>query len=197
MELDIPPSPPPIEALLAARRAKRQAIAAKYSSVSAQESVTPSAGPSSVVEPPQTASPTPDEFDLAKHDDEEDAQVKVQAQNNGLNQISAADYDPSIDRREDEQRRVRDEPVKDRAVVIDEEEEEEVDDMFAFVTTEKKLKKVKEKDTTVGYNSLVANCIQRVSSLIGGSRGSRINHHHSRFRCRFRGLLYRHPWRAA
>ena len=30
MELDIPPSPPPVEATLAERRAKRQAILAKY-----------------------------------------------------------------------------------------------------------------------------------------------------------------------
>jgi serine/threonine-protein kinase PRP4 len=33
MELDLAPSPPPVEDILAARRAKRQAILAKYTSL--------------------------------------------------------------------------------------------------------------------------------------------------------------------
>jgi hypothetical protein len=53
-----------------------------------------------------SASPTPDAFELAKDDEQEDAQVKVQAQNGNAEQVSAADYDPSLDRREDEQKRI-------------------------------------------------------------------------------------------
>lgn len=47
MELDLPPSPPPVEDTLAARRAKRQAILAKYAADS---------GISSAVVPPPTSS---------------------------------------------------------------------------------------------------------------------------------------------
>jgi serine/threonine-protein kinase PRP4 len=43
LELDIPPSPPPVEAALAARRARRLAIAAKYSNAVTPSTVTPSA----------------------------------------------------------------------------------------------------------------------------------------------------------
>jgi serine/threonine-protein kinase PRP4 len=202
LELDLPSSPPPIEAVLAARRAKRLAILAKYSgAASVEQSLSPGLGHSSAVQPPQSvapvsdpmfraqsspgpsgmasesrsvrpsgelfttgpatcslacyaghalsrsSSPTPGGFDLEKHDEEEDAQVKVQAQNGGTEQISAADYDPSLDRREDEQKRVRDGPGPADAEVemVEEEEEEEeyVDDMFAVVLGEKKTKKVK------------------------------------------------------
>lgn len=94
-------------------------------------------------------SPTPAAFSLAK-EQEEDAQVKAQVQDGAQDQISAADYDPSLDRREDEQRRVlgvKDEPDNDVQMVEEveeEEEEEDVDDMFAIATTEKKkTKKVK------------------------------------------------------
>lgn len=65
-------------------------------------------------------------------------------------QISAADYDPSLDRREDEQKRVRgvnQAPDADVEILEEEEEEEEdeVEDMFAVISTEKvkKVKKVK------------------------------------------------------
>ena len=68
-------------------------------------------------------------------------------------QVSAADYDPSLDRREDEHRRVlKDEPMAVDPVSIEdveeieevEEEEEDVDDMFAVAMGErpKKVKKV-------------------------------------------------------
>ncbi|KAI0668299.1 kinase-like protein [Trametes maxima] len=181
MELDLPPSPPPVEETLAARRAKRQAILAKYAgiaSANASQGPTPSPGPSSAVEPPPatpdvsnlpsqtqsvagtpgradsaradslrpdvrrtaSASPTPGTFSLAKGDDEEEVQAK--AQNGAGEQVSAADYDPSLDRREDEQKRVwggKEEPVD---VEMIEEEEEDVDDMFA-IATEKKLKRIK------------------------------------------------------
>ncbi|KAI0713748.1 kinase-like protein [Earliella scabrosa] len=186
MELDLPPSPPPVEETLAARRARRQAIMAKYAGIaSSSAGPTPSPGPSSAVEPPPatpdvsnlpsqahsvvgtpgpsesvraesaapdrrdtaSASPTPGMFSLAKGDDEEQVQAKAQEQNGAGEQISAADYDPSLDRREDEHKRVwgaKEEPVDVEMVEEEEEEEEDVDDMFAIATTEKKkVKKVK------------------------------------------------------
>ena len=99
-----------------------------------------------------SASPTPNVFELAKEEDEGGAQADVQAQarqEGGREQISAADYDPSLDRREDEQRRVRGakEEVLQNVEMIEEEEEEEedFDDMFAALTSEKKkVKKVKK-----------------------------------------------------
>jgi len=58
MELDLPPSPPPVEDILAARRAKRQAILAKYTGVtSVPESVSSGPGPRSAAQ-----SPVPDSF---------------------------------------------------------------------------------------------------------------------------------------
>jgi serine/threonine-protein kinase PRP4 len=58
MELDLPSSPPPVEDILAARRAKRQAILAKYVDIaSASTGVSPSPGPSSAVQPPNTSFP--------------------------------------------------------------------------------------------------------------------------------------------
>ncbi|KAI0792601.1 kinase-like protein [Abortiporus biennis] len=95
-----------------------------------------------------TVSPTPVEFSLAKEGDEEDAQVKAQAADGNRDQVSAADYDPSLDRREDEQKRVqaviRDADMEVEMIEEEEEEEEDdVDDMFAVATTEKKkVKKV-------------------------------------------------------
>ncbi|RPD55297.1 kinase-like protein [Lentinus tigrinus ALCF2SS1-7] len=181
MELELPPSPPPVEETLAARRARRQAIMAKYAGIaSSSAGPTPSPGPSSAVEPPPvtpdvsnfpsqaqsavntppvraesaapkretaSASPTPGLFSLAKGGDEEEVQAKAQQENGAGEQISAADYDPSLDRREDEHKRVwgaKEEPVDVEMVEEEEEEEEDVDDMFAVATTEKKkVKKVK------------------------------------------------------
>lgn len=54
LELEIVTSPPPVEETLAARRARRQAILAKYagiSSINTGETATPSPGPSSAAEP--------------------------------------------------------------------------------------------------------------------------------------------------
>ncbi|KIL68448.1 hypothetical protein M378DRAFT_120517, partial [Amanita muscaria Koide BX008] len=48
-----------------------------------------------------SASPTPRDFTLA----EEGTEAKLQVGNEGGEQVSAADYDPSLDRREDEQKR--------------------------------------------------------------------------------------------
>ncbi|KNZ77914.1 Serine/threonine-protein kinase PRP4 like protein [Termitomyces sp. J132] len=178
MELDLPLSPPPVEDLMAARRAKREAIRAKYNGV---ESVDATPSPSSAVQPPplssnvsdavtrapsisgtpvtpapnttsrrdsMSASPAPEDFALAKDGEEEGVSA---AENTGAEQISAADYDPSLDRREDEQRRIREPALADEVIDVEEEEEveeveeeEDVDDMFAVATTAKKLKKVKK-----------------------------------------------------
>lgn len=65
-------------------------------------------------------------------------------QDGAPDQISAADYDPSLDRREDEQRRVlKDEPMNVESIE-EEEDEDDVDDMFAATSTVKKRKKVKK-----------------------------------------------------
>ena len=93
-----------------------------------------------------SASPEPNEFTLAKDDDEQ-AQDTTQIQNEGGEQVSAADYDPNQDRREDEGKRIHD--VDDHAddvemVVEEEDEEEDLDDMFAVAATEKKkVKKIR------------------------------------------------------
>jgi hypothetical protein len=62
MELDLPPSPPPVEDILAVRRAKRLAILAKYSSA---DDGTPSQSPSSAVQPPLPSSSLSDPVTLA------------------------------------------------------------------------------------------------------------------------------------
>jgi serine/threonine-protein kinase PRP4 len=75
-------------------------------------------------------------------------------QDGAPDQISAADYDPSLDRREDEQRRVlKDEPMNVETIEEeeDEEEEDDVDDMFAAAITEKKRKKVKKVVVCLHY----------------------------------------------
>jgi serine/threonine-protein kinase PRP4 len=93
-------------------------------------------------------------FELAKGGEEEGAQAEAQEQakrDGAPEQISAADYDPSLDRREDEQRRVRGtkELLNQDVEMIEEEEneeeeEEDVDDMFAVSVADKKTKKVKK-----------------------------------------------------
>ena len=95
-----------------------------------------------------SVSPTPGTFSLAK-DGNTDGQVKDQMQDGVHEQISAADYDPSLDRREDEKRvlGVKDDPTEDAQVEVVEEveeDEDDVDDMFAIATAEKpkKVKKV-------------------------------------------------------
>ena len=86
-----------------------------------------------------SVSPTPGLFSLAKGDEEE----KAQAQNAVGEQISAADYDPSLDRREDELKRVWGVKEEPEDIEMVEEEEEDVDDMFAIAASPKKVKKVK------------------------------------------------------
>ncbi|KAG6334032.1 hypothetical protein ID866_5063 [Astraeus odoratus] len=192
------------DALRTARRARRQAILAKYADVISTQSVSPSPGPSSAVQPPplvpsisnqqsqphssasvpwapgggteatpeingitdkrDSASPSPeaDLFELAK--DDKDTHTKVDAPEGTDLQISAADYDPSLDRREDEQRRVfKDNPVE----IIEEEEEEDVDDMFAIVTTEKKRKKVRKVVKRTVAPALITTTLDHASDPEG------------------------------
>ncbi|KIJ25950.1 hypothetical protein M422DRAFT_38427 [Sphaerobolus stellatus SS14] len=130
----------------------------RESSVIHQETGTASA---TVRSNSRSASPTHAEdmghnlFDLTKDGSEEQAD-KITKEDG--EQISAADYDPSLDRREDEARRVGiwngqakangKEDKMDVDVVEEEvtdEEDEDVEDMFAIATSEpKKKKKVKK-----------------------------------------------------
>jgi serine/threonine-protein kinase PRP4 len=203
MELDISTTPPPLEATLAARRAKRLAILAKYSNQPTPDpshTGTPRSGTSSAVPPPPSsvsvsdklsqinraeppsplspttpafdrksppspppsqpsltshspakresvsASPEPNGFTLAKDGDGR-TQDTSQTQNEGGEQVSAADYDPNQDRREDEGKRIHDidNHADDVEMVVEEEyEEDDLEDMFAVTTTEKKkVKKIR------------------------------------------------------
>jgi len=111
-----------------------------------------------------TASPNPADFLLAKDNEQEDAQVKRHAANAGAEQVSAADYDPSLDRREDEQKRFgngRGDEGEVMALTVEEEEEgeeeeeeEDVDDMFAVaMSNARKIKVKKQKMVVVGLSS--------------------------------------------
>lgn len=127
-----------------------------------------------------SASPTPDTFELAKDNQQEEVQVKVQAQNGNNDQISAADYDPSLDRREDEQRRFKDEPTVEtiEEEEVEDDDDDDVDDMFAL-ESEKKIKKVKKIKVMVSRATyrLPRTPLTRSSSEI---RCSCINHYHPR-----------------
>ncbi|KAL0062659.1 U4/U6 small nuclear ribonucleoprotein prp4 [Marasmius tenuissimus] len=178
MELDLAPSPPPVEETLASRRAKRQAIMAKYAGIasasgsagqSGQNSATQEHRPSTpsnqdsnpsrvprnkahngVAFKRGSLSPSPsvgqDDFALAKDDEDKSSELKAQIEEHTNIQVSAADYDPSLDRREDEQKRVN-APVKDEhddieEIEVEEDDEDDMDDMFA-VTTAPKVKKTR------------------------------------------------------
>jgi len=185
---------------MAARRARRAAILAKYqggSSTTSSQVNTPDRGvtPCSTVQPmvqrltiedpaisrepsvfqqegepvsaatrtaSRSASPVAEDlgnnvFDLAKEGPEEESAPAAKAPEDG-EQVSAADYDPSLDRREDEARRVgawrpdggsKEEPMDVDVVeeeIIEEAEDDEVEDMFAIVTSAPK-KKVAVKKT--------------------------------------------------
>ncbi|KAF5345349.1 hypothetical protein D9758_008465 [Tetrapyrgos nigripes] len=171
MELEIPPSPPPVEETLASRRAMRQAILAKYAGL-ASSGVSPSASglSSAVQEPPLSHPPSttldhpmngttsksgslspssnPEGiFNLSKDGNEKSSQLKQQQENNvhtNGEQIFAAEYDPSLDRREDEQKRMN-APVKPEPEDIDEiEEGDDSDDMFAVSDASQKPKKFRK-----------------------------------------------------
>ncbi|KAG9008605.1 U4/U6 small nuclear ribonucleoprotein prp4 [Tulasnella sp. JGI-2019a] len=189
------------EQIIAARRAKRQAILAKYNSsartssdtlpaanvpkhdpiepelgqlpssaqvqaVSHSAEAVPSTPESGMVTPEQTSEP-PQDFSLTKdHRSGEDnnEQTSKPLVQQDSEQISAADYDPSQDRREEEMRRVKAIDARDdHTMDIDggageddeeevEEEEDDVDDMFAIIEDkpkQKKVRKVKQSTTAV------------------------------------------------
>ena len=148
-ELTLVTSPPPIEDVIAARRAKRAAILAKYDALKSQS----------------------DEVSTPKQDQDQDesievpkplGEVSIQKQDDRMGspmtngpideQISAADYDPTMDRREDDARRARHvaaEALADgigevpsqvdiTSNVDDGAGDEEVDDMFALTTDKPK-----------------------------------------------------------
>jgi serine/threonine-protein kinase PRP4 len=141
-----------------------------------------------------SASPQPDDsiFELAKDEDDEDVRAKMQ--DGAPDQISAADYDPSLDRREDEQRRVlKDEPMNVETIEEEEEEEEEdedddVDDMFAAAVTEKKRKKVKKVVCPLYFVR------QRCLTLSAEKSSTRPYHNNVRLCLGSRGLLPSYPW---
>lgn len=110
---------------------------------------------------PSRRSPSPDVFELAKLEPET-VTARVDTNTTGLLagghiEQSAADYDPSLDRKiDDERRAIRDGigevevDKKEESMDVDEEEEEEdddLDDMFAVATKDvKKSKKTKVHD---------------------------------------------------
>jgi serine/threonine-protein kinase PRP4 len=123
--------------------------------------------------------PTNDIFNLVKDNDEEDAQVKVQAQDSNSEQISAADYDPSLDRREDERRRVlavKDKSMPEVETVEEEEEEEDVDDMFA--AEKRKIRKIKKILVRLPSTFIVISLTPFTET-----RGASINYYDIRFSC--------------
>ncbi|KAJ7061471.1 kinase-like domain-containing protein [Mycena amicta] len=179
-ELDLIPSPPPLEQLLADRRARRAAILARHASSTPNTSLPGSTGPLNVL--PETngapeagthndpstpakapsRSPSPvqeqeqeDQFTLAKPDSPGRATAATtlsaspsESQPGQEAQVNAADYDPSLDRREDEYRRVQAHgPEIVEEVEEEEEEEEDIDDMFSFAPSSKPKKKVVKKKT--------------------------------------------------
>ena len=141
-------------------------------------------------------SPDPEDFALAK-DHGEDEQIKEQAVQGDAEQVFAADYDPSLDRREDEQRRVRvaNETLPIEVVGEEEEEEVEIDDMFAVAMGEgKKVAKVKKVVVSVACNFLIS--VQMGADFaVSEIRGTCINYDHFRFRCGSGRLLSGHPGR--
>ncbi|KAL9714610.1 U4/U6 small nuclear ribonucleoprotein prp4 [Leucoagaricus gongylophorus] len=172
MELEIPPTPPPVEDMIATRRAKRQAILAKYSGQDASSIPLPM---SNSIEPPPelpvseqlkesemappdgkrdslSRSPEPSDFALAKAEDDDADHIAVDTDADNQDQILAADYDPSLDRREDEQKRIGNAVVGSETRANDEvdeveeveEEEEDLDDMFVAATGKKSKKIVKK-----------------------------------------------------
>lgn len=139
-----------------------------------------------------SASPAPDPgaFELAKDEDEGTA---CTAQDGTGEQISAADYDPSLDRREDARMRAyNDEPMAIDVEEVEEEEEEDVDDMFAIAASEKKKKVRKVKKVVVCRLSSGAStsCLRFLAET--GCSGT--DHDNPRFRIRPRGLLSNHSW---
>ena len=99
-------------------------------------------------------SPMTDSFSLAKGQESSDVRHDVDAENGEGEQVSAADYDPSLDRREDEQKRFRPpeaEQVEEEVEEVEEVEEEDVDDMFSLGPADKPKKIVKKVVVRVAF----------------------------------------------
>jgi hypothetical protein len=187
-ELELEMSVESVEDTLAARRAKRQAILAKYkeqqqpnsaatlppdnSAISNAPSVSQpqptNNEPNGVTDEPErsSATPQPTSFELVKDGDDTANQVELHHENGGDEQVFAADYDPSLDRREDEQRRFHDaEPmnvVEEVEEVFEEVEVEEVvEDMFAAEPIVRKVMKTKRVAVSVYLSRLVVWVILR------------------------------------
>lgn len=136
--------------------------------------------------------PEPGAFELAKDEDEGKARTNAQAQDGTGEQISAADYDPSLDRREDARMRA----YNGELVAIDveeveeeDEEEDDVDDMFAVETSEKKkkVKKVVVRRSSFGA-SILCSCFLPETGCSG------TNYDNTRLCIRCRWLLSGHSW---
>jgi serine/threonine-protein kinase PRP4 len=89
-------------------------------------------------------------FEIAKDATQETSHRENQQENvnmDGEDQMNAADYDPSLDRREDEHKRIKVDEIadEDEEEVEEEEEEDDIDDMFAIGTSDKPKKTVKKK----------------------------------------------------
>jgi len=63
--------------------------------------------------------------------------------------VLAADYDPSLDRREDERKRFGEPAQATNWINVEEEEEEDVDDMFAIALSDKPSKPKSKKKVLV------------------------------------------------
>lgn len=94
-------------------------------------------------------SPSMESFALAKMN--EQSEDSGHPADEAGEQILAADYDPSLDRREDEEKRIRAVTAKDEIhqdvemlEVEEGEEEDDVDDMFSLDALAKKTNKVKK-----------------------------------------------------
>ncbi|KAL5528939.1 hypothetical protein ACEPAG_4913 [Sanghuangporus baumii] len=218
MELDLETegTSKPVEDTIAERRARRQAIRAKYAgiasaAVSTNERASQSPGPSSAVsQPPPSASeanlaskghssvaavphltdektikngkaspsalsPTMESFSLAKANEQSDA--TEQPADEAGEQVLAADYDPSIDRREDEEKRIRAVAAKDVVhqdvdmLEVEEEEEgeeeDDVDDMFSLDVVEKKKSKTVKKVMKPAAPALITTTLDSASDAEG------------------------------
>lgn len=141
-----------------------------------------------------SASPTPEPgaFELAKDEDEGKACTNAQAQDGTGEQISAADYDPSLDRREDA--RIRAYNGEPTAIDVEEvdEDEDDFDDMFAIATSEKKKKVKKVKKVVVRRSS--SGVSNLCSCFLAETGCSVTNYDNPRFRIRSRRLLSSHSW---
>jgi len=144
-------------------------------------------------------SPEPSDFALAKAEGDV-AQgadhIAVDVDTDNQDQVLAADYDPSLDRREDEQKRIGNAVAglnprtNDEVEEVEEvEEEEDLDDMFA-VATGKKSKKIIKKvvvSTVLSPNYQLAADMQCIAEE--GCCACPYNNYYARLCIRPGGLL--------